>query len=124
MSGKGKEKSRSYVTWNREMDTLFAQVLHDQAALGNKSEGEWKPQAYQAVVDILNEKLGLNLVIGNVRNRMKAWKRYYSVIINILIRIKFKWNDEKKMVVITVDDLVKWNEYIKVSSFPNFCFAS
>ena len=24
MSGKGKEKSRSYIVWNREMDTLFA----------------------------------------------------------------------------------------------------
>ena len=78
----------------------------------------------------INEKLGLNLVISNVRNRMKTWKRHYYVITNILIRTKFKWDEDKKMVVITVDDLVKWNEYLEVSSlftllfciFCSYCF--
>ncbi|XVF53627.1 hypothetical protein PTKIN_Ptkin05aG0113700 [Pterospermum kingtungense] len=101
---RGKERSRSYIAWNREMNALFASVLDDQIALGNKSE-EWKPQAYQAVADALNAKLGLNLVIRNVKNRMKAWKKHYAVITNILTRTKFKWEDDKKMVVITIDDI-------------------
>ncbi|EEF36146.1 conserved hypothetical protein [Ricinus communis] len=71
MSGKVKEGSRSYVAWNREMDALFAIILYDQATLGNKSEGEWKPQTYQALA-ALNAGLGLNLVISNVKNRIKA----------------------------------------------------
>ena len=44
-----------------------------------------------------------------MRNRMKAWKIHYYVITNILTRTKFKWDEDKKMVVIIVDDLVKWN---------------
>ncbi|XVF82709.1 hypothetical protein PTKIN_Ptkin16aG0070800 [Pterospermum kingtungense] len=115
-TSRGKERSRSYIAWNREMDSLFAYVLYDQIVLGNKSDGEWKPQAYKAVVDALNAKLGLNLVISNVKNRMKASKRHYVVITNILTRTKFKWDDDKKMLVIIVDDIVKCDEYVK--TFP------
>ncbi|XP_050220837.1 uncharacterized protein LOC126671019 isoform X3 [Mercurialis annua] len=33
-----------------------------------------------------------------------------------MTRTKFNWDDDKKMVVITIEDIVKWNEYVE--SFP------
>ncbi|EEF36147.1 conserved hypothetical protein [Ricinus communis] len=42
----------------------YATLSHFAPIEGNKSEGEWKPQAYQAITDALNARLSLKLVIN------------------------------------------------------------
>ena len=41
---------------------------------GNKSDGDWKPQAYQEALEHLNSKLHLNLTKDNLKNRFKVRK--------------------------------------------------
>ncbi|KAK9286201.1 hypothetical protein L1049_014585 [Liquidambar formosana] len=93
------------------MDIALASVLCDQVNQGNKGNGDWKPQAYQAAVDKLNATLPLELTKDNVKNRMKSWKRHYGVISEIRSQSAFPWNEEKKMVVVTAKDRKKWVDY-------------
>ena len=37
--GKNNEETRSYFTWNLEMECVLADVLRDQSNLGNKGNG-------------------------------------------------------------------------------------
>ena len=60
-------KARQYIVWNREMDSALTFVLLCQINQGNKADGDWKPQAYQAAVEHLNSTLHLNLTKKNVK---------------------------------------------------------
>ncbi|CAN1806134.1 hypothetical protein LINPERHAP1_LOCUS24567 [Linum perenne] len=89
-------QSRSYVQWNDAMDEVLTQVLLDQANQGNKADGDWKAQAYQAVVD----------------------QKQYAVISDIQNRsgVSF-WDVEKKKVVVTTENASDWQNYLKIN--PN-----
>ncbi|CAN1800577.1 hypothetical protein LINPERHAP1_LOCUS22600 [Linum perenne] len=89
-------QSRSYVQWNDAMDEVLTQVLLDQANQGNKADGDWKAQAYQAVVD--QKQYG---VISDIQNRSG---------------VSF-WDEEKKKVVVTTENASDWQNYLKIS--PN-----
>lgn len=125
MSDKGKQvsnnqpKKRGYVTWNSQMDAILISVFYEQATQGNKGDGDWKPQAYQAVVDELRNKLNLSLTADHVRNRVKIWKKHYGVIMEIRTKTKFNWDDEKKMVIVSIEDMAEWMKYTKVMSETN-----
>lgn len=108
------EPSRNYVSWNREMDNHLAKVLTDQMAQGNKCDGDtWKPQAFQAAVTYLNSKLHLNLSKENIKNRLKAWKKYYSVVTHVQKQSGFSWDEERKMIIVTSDEYSSWKEYVE-----------
>ncbi|CAN1172069.1 hypothetical protein LINPERPRIM_LOCUS30974 [Linum perenne] len=111
-------QSRSYVQWNDAMDEVLTQVLLDQANQGNKADGDWKAQAYQAVVDQVRITLGNILTKDNVRNRLRQWKKQYGVISDIQNRsgVSF-WDEEKKKVVVTTENASDWQNYLKIS--PN-----
>ncbi|XP_040368176.1 uncharacterized protein LOC112179429 isoform X1 [Rosa chinensis] len=114
---KGTGTSRAYLSWNKEMDDVLAKVLYDQMNAGHKTDGDWKPQAYQAVVDKLNATWQLGLTKLNVKNRLKAWKRHYAIITDIRSQSGLVWDEEKKMVPITAENLEIWNAYVE--SHPN-----
>ncbi|CAN1774884.1 hypothetical protein LINPERHAP1_LOCUS13124 [Linum perenne] len=80
------------------MDNIVTCVLLDQMNQGNKADGDWKVQAYQAVVDEINTKLGAKVVArDNVRNRLRAWKKCYGLISDIQKRSGVSlWDEEKK----------------------------
>ncbi|XP_061993672.1 uncharacterized protein LOC133711584 [Rosa rugosa] len=110
---KGTCTSRAYLSWNKEMDNVLAKVLYDQMNAGHKADGDWKPQAYQAVVDKLNTTWQLGLTKLNVTNRLKAWKRHYAIITDIRSQSGLVWDEEKKMVPITAENLEIWNAYVE-----------
>ncbi|RAL50130.1 hypothetical protein DM860_007804 [Cuscuta australis] len=116
-------KKRRYLTWNGQMDGILISVLYDQIKEGNKGDGDRKPQAYQAVADKQRSQLGVSVTVEHVKNRIKCWKKHYSIITDIRTYTKFKWDEEKKMVTINIDDLKDWNEYCKshppASSYRN-----
>ncbi|XP_057540758.1 uncharacterized protein LOC130818611 [Amaranthus tricolor] len=63
---------RSYVSWNKQMDDILTRVLLEQINNKEKGDGDFKPQAYQAVVDELKRELGIALNVDHVRNRTKS----------------------------------------------------
>ncbi|CAN1153480.1 hypothetical protein LINPERPRIM_LOCUS14729 [Linum perenne] len=117
MKEKGQNRpfqSRGYVVWSKEMDNIFARVMLDQMNQGNKADGDWKAQAYQAVVDEINTKMGAKVVArDNVRNRLRAWKKCYGLISDIQKRSGVSlWDEEKKMIVITSENRDEWEKYL------------
>jgi hypothetical protein len=80
--------SRQYVQWNIDMDKALAVVSYDQLVQGNKEDGHWKDPTYQVAMEYINAQLNLNLTKENIKNRLKAWKLHFAIIIDIK---KSKW---------------------------------
>ncbi|XP_074345842.1 uncharacterized protein LOC141684662 [Apium graveolens] len=122
MTRQGKEHSvplpaparRSYNSWNSKMDTILTSTLYQQINEGNKGDRDFKPQAYQAVADKLRVELNIILSAAHVKNRIKVWKKHYAVITEIRNYTKFRWDEERKMLVIPVEELEDWKNYCKV----------
>ncbi|KAL1831835.1 hypothetical protein ACET3Z_001486 [Daucus carota] len=96
-------QKRGYEAWNPEMDNILTSTLYDQINEGNKGDGNFKTQAYQAVVDKLRVKRSILATVDHVKHRIKIWKKHYGVISDIRNLTKFNWDEEKKM-----SDLVEW----------------
>ena len=52
--GKNNEETRSYFTWNFEMERVLTDVLRDQRNLDNKGDEGWKRSALNAAVAVLS----------------------------------------------------------------------
>ncbi|KAG4931065.1 hypothetical protein AAZX31_17G183300 [Glycine max] len=113
-SGKRKmssEDTRSYFTWNLEMERELADVLRDQRNLDNKGDGNWKALACCTAAQILSKRFGVHLMVDNVKNRFKLWRTWYGIVSDILSQSGFDWDSTKYM--ITVENEISWNEYVK-----------
>ncbi|KAL5172258.1 hypothetical protein HKD37_16G045047 [Glycine soja] len=107
--GKNNEETRSYFTWNLEMERVWADVLRDQRNLGNKGDGGWKMSALNAAAAMLSTSFNVNVTSDNVKNRIKLWRSWYGIVSDILGQSGFDWDDTKHM--ITVENENAWNEY-------------
>ncbi|KAL1828655.1 hypothetical protein ACET3Z_007067 [Daucus carota] len=103
-------QKRGYLAWTPDMDNILTSTLYDQINEGHKGDGNFKTQAYQAVVDKLRLE-GILVTVDHVKHRTKIWKKHYGVIADIKNFTKFKWDEEKKMLVIPVEDLAEWKSY-------------
>ena len=124
-SGKRKmssEGTRSYFAWNLEMERVLADVLRDQRNLGNKGDGNWKAVAYSTAAQILSKRFGVHLMADNVKNRFKLWRTWYGIVSDILSQSGFDWDSTKYM--ITVENEIAWNEYVKVANYLLILFNS
>ncbi|CAL1411534.1 unnamed protein product [Linum trigynum] len=105
-------KSSVYCQWDSQMDKILSRVLLDQIVQGNKGDGDWKPQAYQVVVDKLRTNLAIKVTRDNFKNRLRAWKKGYAVITDVLKRSGLNlWDEDKKMVVVTASNTSDWLSY-------------
>ncbi|XP_017242378.1 uncharacterized protein LOC108214731 [Daucus carota subsp. sativus] len=104
---------RGYRSWSTQMDVVLTATLFQQINEGNKGDGDFKQQALQAVVDNLKTKLNISLTPTHVRNRIKTWKTHYSEITDIRNYTKFRWDEDRKMLVIPVEELEDWQNYCK-----------
>ncbi|KAL2900401.1 Zinc transporter ZIP13 [Bienertia sinuspersici] len=59
---------RGYVSWNKQMDDILSRVLLEEINNKEKGDGDFKPQAYQEVVDDLKKDLGIAINVDHVRN--------------------------------------------------------
>jgi hypothetical protein len=100
------------------MDKALATVLYDQLAQGNKEDGHWKDPTYQVAMEYINTQLNLNLTKENIKNRLKAWKLHFAIITDITNQSGLMWDEDRKMVVVTADNLPMWNDYVKVCFIP------
>ncbi|KAL6529587.1 hypothetical protein OROGR_015210 [Orobanche gracilis] len=114
---------RGYVTWNSKIDVILTSTLFEQINEGNKGDGDFKPQAYQDVVDKL--RVQLNITASHVKNRIKSWKKHFAIITEIRTYTKFRWDEERKMLVIPIEELEEWKTYCKenssASAYQNKC---
>ncbi|KAL2900402.1 Transcription antitermination protein NusB, partial [Bienertia sinuspersici] len=69
---------RGYVSWNKQMDDILSRVLLEEINNKEKGDGDFKPQAYQEVVDDLKKDLGIAINVDHVRNLTKSWKKHYD----------------------------------------------
>ncbi|KAJ1424069.1 Myb/SANT-like domain [Sesbania bispinosa] len=99
-----------HVTWTDEMDHCLTELLVNQVMLGNKLEKNFKTSAHIAALTVLNERFGLNLTKEKIINRLKAWRKQYGLVKEMLSQGGFEWDEGRKMVVAPDS---KWNEYIK-----------
>ncbi|KAL5149783.1 hypothetical protein HKD37_13G036536 [Glycine soja] len=107
--GKNDEETRSYFTWNLEMERVLADVLRDQRNLGNKGDGGWKRSALNVAAAMLSTSFNVNVSSDNVKNRIKLWRSWYGIVSDILGQSGFDWDGTKHM--ITVENENAWNEY-------------
>ena len=91
---------------------VLVDVLRDQRNLGNKGDGNWKAVAYSTAAQILSKRFGVHLMADNVKNRFKLWRTWYGIVSDILSQSGFDWDSTKYM--ITVENEIAWNEYVKV----------
>ncbi|KAL5164718.1 hypothetical protein HKD37_18G049975 [Glycine soja] len=59
--GKNYEETRSYFTWNLEMERVLAGVLRDQMNLGNKGDEGWKMSTFNVAVAVLSTSFNANV---------------------------------------------------------------
>ncbi|KAL6569216.1 hypothetical protein OROHE_003497 [Orobanche hederae] len=90
------------------MDVILTSILFQQINEGNKGDEDFKPQAYQAVVDKLRVELNITLSASHIKNRIRSWKKHYAVIIEIRTYTKFRWDEGRKMLVIPIEELADW----------------
>ena len=61
---------RGYRLWSKQMGAILISTLFQQINEGNKGDGDFKPQALQAVVYNLKAKFSISLTLTHVRNRI------------------------------------------------------
>lgn len=99
-----------YIVWTSEMDNCLTDVLAEQVEKGNKVDNILKPAAFAAALKALNEKFGMHMTKGHIKNRLKTWRKQFGVLKELISHRGFVWNKTQKMVV--ANDSV-WNDYIK-----------
>ncbi|KAH1198473.1 hypothetical protein GmHk_18G052045 [Glycine max] len=112
--GKNNKETRSYFTWNLEMECVLDDVLRDQRNLDNKGDGGWKRSALNAAAAVLSTNFNVNVTsTDNVKNRIKLWRSWYGIVSDILGQSGFDWDGTEHM--ITVENENAWNEYCTAS---------
>ncbi|KAH1265918.1 hypothetical protein GmHk_01G001529 [Glycine max] len=103
--GKNNEETRSYFTWNLEMERVLADVLRDQRNLSNKGDGGWKRSALNDAAAVLFTSFNVNVTSDNIM--VFDWE--YGIASDILGESGFDWDSTKHM--ITIENENAWNEY-------------
>ncbi|GLT67979.1 hypothetical protein SLA2020_402470 [Shorea laevis] len=95
------------------MDNILAISLYDSLSQGLKTHKDWKPQAYQAIVDYLVKSLSVNVIKEQVKNKVRQWQKHFSIMSEIRSHQSgFPWDEEKKMIVIIADTMSAWKYYV------------
>uniref|UniRef100_A0A2N9I8J9 Uncharacterized protein n=1 Tax=Fagus sylvatica TaxID=28930 RepID=A0A2N9I8J9_FAGSY len=72
-------EEKSYVCWSLDMERALANILRDERNLGNKGDAGWKTVAYNSASSKLSSQLHIDIIVDNVKNRMKTWKKLYGI---------------------------------------------
>ncbi|KAL6517882.1 hypothetical protein OROMI_033583 [Orobanche minor] len=64
----------------------------------------------------LRVELNINLTASHVKNQIKSWKKHYTVINEIQTYTKVRWDEERKMLIIPIEELEEWKTYCKLAT--------
>jgi len=84
MTKRSNEETRSYFSWNFEMERMLVKVLKDQRNMGNKSDKAWKRVAYDVAIIVLSNNFKVQVTWEIVKNQIKLWRSWYGVVNDIL----------------------------------------
>ncbi|KHN09944.1 hypothetical protein glysoja_049082, partial [Glycine soja] len=108
--GKNNEETRSYFTWNLEMERVLADVLRNQRNLDNKGGRGWESLALNtAAAAVLSTSFNVNVLSDNLKNRIKLYRLWYGIVSDILGQSGFDWDGTKHMIIVENENA--WNEY-------------
>ncbi|CDP09648.1 unnamed protein product [Coffea canephora] len=106
------EKQTKNLRWTEQMDNCLGKILTEQVQKGYKIGNTLHTEAYEAAVRALNKECGPGFSKENIKNRLKTWRKQYSILNELLSNDGFKWDAMQKMIVGN-DSL--WDEYIKTN---------
>ncbi|KAF9588794.1 hypothetical protein IFM89_015718 [Coptis chinensis] len=116
MAGKQKEvvKTRSpQVRWYPNMEAILVEVLLEKLATGGKrADNGWRKESLKRTADEINTRLGMNLVLDNVRSRLKTMRLAWQVAKHAVDASGFGLSFNKETKRIDVDENA-WESYVK-----------
>lgn len=65
---------REVVVWSDKMNEYLIDLLLDQKAIGNWSEGRFFPVAYDNILSGIGDRFGVAIDRSNIKNRLKSIK--------------------------------------------------
>ncbi|KAL3510226.1 hypothetical protein ACH5RR_029627 [Cinchona calisaya] len=106
------EKQTKHLRWTEQMDTCLGKILTEQVQKGYKVGNTLHTEAYEAAVEALNKECGPVFSKEHIKNRLKTWRKQYSILSELLSHAGFKWDAMQRMIV--GDDSL-WDNYIKTN---------
>ena len=109
-----KEKDENRATphiWTTGQRSTLLELIAKQNLLGQATDnGGMKKEAWTLVIQKLNDKHGLNLILDQVKNQKNFFQKLYFDYKFLLLQRGFGWDDEKGLP--TADKSV-WDELIE-----------
>lgn len=109
---RSKKSKAVYLPWPPSEDKLLLELLVEQVYKGEKKDNVFSRDAWNEVVAKFNEVTSSKKTRDHMLNRMKTWRRTYSIVSAMIEENEFIWDESKNMVV--AGDAV-WDNYLKVS---------
>ncbi|XP_042476666.1 L10-interacting MYB domain-containing protein-like isoform X1 [Macadamia integrifolia] len=102
-------KDRKNMHWSPAMDRCMIETLLQQVQEGKKCPNGFKPTAYAAAVNALNQQFSSRLSRQHIINRLKTMKNTHRKVLELIGRSGIGWNDQTKMLDVSEEH---WKEFI------------
>ncbi|XP_042489671.1 uncharacterized protein LOC122069673 [Macadamia integrifolia] len=102
-------KEGKNVHWSPAMDRCLIETLLQQVQEGNRCPNGFKPAAYTAAVNALNQQFSSRLMRQHIINRLKTLKTTHRKVIELIGRSGIGWNDQAKMLDVSEE---QWKDFI------------
>ncbi|KAI3883256.1 hypothetical protein MKW92_000388 [Papaver armeniacum] len=101
---------RSKTNWTPPMDNFFIEIMIEHVKKGYKIGKTFHRETWLYMLELFNNKFGLQLDKEVLKNRYKKLRTQYNAI-NVLLDNGFQWDEARQLV--TADDSV-WDDYLQV----------
>ncbi|KAI3961670.1 hypothetical protein MKX01_030602 [Papaver californicum] len=98
----------SKTNWTPPMDNFFIEIMIEHVNKGYKIGKTFHREAWLYMLELFNNKFGLQLDKEVLKNRYKKLRTQYNAI-NVLLDNGFQWDEARQLV--TADDSV-WDDYL------------
>ncbi|RZC73990.1 hypothetical protein C5167_049465 [Papaver somniferum] len=100
---------RSKTNWTPPMDNFFIEIMIEHVNKGYKIGKTFHREAWLYMLELFNNKFGLQLDKEVLKNRYKKLRTQYNAI-NVLLDNGLQWDEARQLV--TADDSV-WDDYLQ-----------
>ncbi|KAI3966669.1 hypothetical protein MKW92_014092 [Papaver armeniacum] len=100
---------RSKTNWTPPMDNFFIEIMIEHVKKGYKIGKTFHRETWLYMLELFNNKFGLQLDKEVLKNRYKKLRTQYNAI-NVLLDNGFQWDEARQLV--TADDSV-WDDYLQ-----------
>ncbi|KAF7849405.1 hypothetical protein BT93_L0831 [Corymbia citriodora subsp. variegata] len=108
---KANEEKVKQFRWSMPMERVLLEILADEATKKNKPLSTFKHSSIAQVVDIINDRFGVDCEPDHVENHLKTVKSNWKLIQTLRGKSGFNWDDKLKMVIV---GKMEFDEYVLV----------